>query len=115
VLFLTEANLSRVEQPFIRGAPDVVVEVSSPSTGRHELVRKHELYERFGAPEYWYVDLDADRVEIYRLSQDERYGSPVFVRRSERLTSPILPGFDVELDQILGPKEPTREPDSEGA
>src|SRR5204862_385053 len=67
VLFLTEENLSRAKQPFVRGAPDVAVEVSSPSTRRLELVRKLELYERFGVQECWYVDLDADRVEIYRL------------------------------------------------
>ena len=107
VLFLTAANLSRAEQPFIRGAPDVVVEVSSPSTRRLELVRKRELYQRFGVPEYWYVDLDADRIEIYRLSQDGRYGAPKFAVRGGSMTSTVMPGFELEVDQILGPPETT--------
>src|SRR6266542_3708826 len=65
VLYVAPQNLERVENRFIRSAPDLVVEVSSPSTRRLDLIRKRDLYERFGVPEYWYVDLDADRVEIY--------------------------------------------------
>src|SRR5712691_9261435 len=75
VLFVRGDHAERVEKKFVRSAPDVVVEVSSPSTRRFELVRKRELYERFGVPEYWYVDLDADRVEVYRL-EEGRYGMP---------------------------------------
>jgi Uma2 family endonuclease len=67
VVFVTADNLTRDEERFVRGAPDIVVEVSSPSTRRLELVRKLEAYQRFGVPEYWYIDVDADRVEVYRL------------------------------------------------
>jgi Uma2 family endonuclease len=103
VLFVTKANIARVELPFVRGAPDVVIEVSSPSTRRLERVRKRDLYERFGVLEYWYVDLDAERVEINRLADDERYGPPDQVTRAERLGSPLLPGFDVNVDDLLSP------------
>ncbi len=105
VLFVTKPHVARVELPFVRGAPDVVVEVSSPSTRRLELVRKRELYERFGVLEYWYVDLDADRIELYRLSDTGRYGAPTFVMRGERPTSSVLGEFEVDIDQILGPAE----------
>ncbi|MDP9405012.1 MAG: Uma2 family endonuclease [Actinomycetota bacterium] len=62
VLYVAPEHLDRIEERFVRGAPDVVVEVSSPSTRELELGRKRDLYERFAVPEYWYVDLDADRV-----------------------------------------------------
>src|SRR5437773_1859557 len=52
VLFVSHEHLSRIERKFVRSAPDVVVEVSSPSTRRLEIVRKLEIYERFGVPEY---------------------------------------------------------------
>ena len=104
VLFVRADHLDRVEKKFIRSAPDVVVEVSSPTTRRLELVRKRELYERFGVPEYWYVDLEADRVEIHRLEQG-RYGTPRLLGRGERLTSEQANGFDVEVDELLGPPE----------
>jgi Uma2 family endonuclease len=60
VIFVREENRIRFEKKFFRSAPDLVVEVSSPSTRRLELVRKRELYQRFGVPGYWVVDLDAD-------------------------------------------------------
>src|SRR5881296_148345 len=97
VLFVRADHLERVEKKFIRSAPDIVVEVSSPSTRRLELVRKRELYERFGVPEYWYIDLDADRVEAYRL-EGGRYGAPAFFGRSEVVESAQLPSLRIEVD-----------------
>lgn len=101
VLFVRPENLDRVEDRFVRSAPDVVVEVSSPSTRRLELVRKLELYQRFAVPEYWYVDLDADRIEVYRLVGG-RYGSPELFGRGEALSSPHIPGFAIEVADVLG-------------
>ncbi len=104
VLFVGPQNLARVEKPFIRSAPDLVVEVSSPSTRRLELVRKRELYERFGVPEYWYVDLDADRVEAHRMEQGA-FGVPAITGRGQVLASSAVPGFSMEVDDLLGPPE----------
>jgi len=102
VVFVRAENLERDEDRFVRGAPDVVVEVSSPSTRRLEIHRKRELYERMGVLEYWYVDLDAERVEIYRL-QEGRYGLPTLLDRGSSLESPLVPGFSIAVDDLLGP------------
>lgn len=104
VLYVSPATVDRVERKLIRGAPDVVVEVSSPSTRRLELVRKRELYERFGVGEYWFVDLDADRVEIYRRD-GESFGAPHFVGRGETITSPLIATFAIPVDELIGPAE----------
>jgi Uma2 family endonuclease len=100
--------MGQVERRFVRSAPDVVVEVSSPSTRRLELVRKRELYERFGVPEYWYVDLDADRVEVHRL-ESGRFTVPEILARSDTLRSDQTPGFSIAVDDLLGPSEPASE------
>ncbi len=104
VLFVDRANLPKVEEQLVRGAPSVVVEVSSPSNRRVEIVRKLELYQRFGVPEYWYVDLQADRIEIHRLVEG-RYGVPSLLRRGDTITSEQVPGFQLSVDEILGPPE----------
>src|SRR5919198_542289 len=74
VVYVREENRVRLEKKFLRAAPDLVVEVSSPTTRRLELVRKRELYERFGVPEYWFVDLDAGaellRGQVFRGLQN---------------------------------------------
>src|SRR5438132_866313 len=102
VLFVRRENVARVEKKFVRSAPDLVVEVSSPSTRRLELVRKLELYARFGVPEYWFVDLDAERVECYRLDGD-RYPAPTLFARDAILAPAAIPGFTISVDELLGP------------
>ena len=104
VLFIREEHSDRIETRFVRSAPDVVVEVSSPSTRRLELHRKRELYERFGVPEYWYVDLEADRIEFYRLQQG-RYPAPMLLGRADFLESAQLPGLSIPAGEILGSVE----------
>ncbi len=101
VLFVRAEHVGKVERKFVRSAPDVVVEVSSPSTRRLELQRKLELYERFGIPEYWLVDLESDRIEVYRL-QEGRYAKPLLFDRAEALVSPQVPGFAITVDDLLG-------------
>ena len=100
VLFVRAENLERREKQLIRGAPDLVIEVSSPSTRRLELRRKRDLYEREDVPEYWYVDLDADRVEVYRL-EEGRYPTPRLLERGGTLESDQLPGLSLEVEDVL--------------
>lgn len=102
VVFTRAEHLERSEEPFVRGAPDIVVEVSSPSTRRLELHRKRDLYERYGVPEYWFVDLESDRIEVYRL-EGGRYAHPRILERAESLESPIVPGLSISVDDVLGP------------
>src|SRR5712692_446056 len=104
VLYLRPENVARVEPRFVRSAPDLVVEVSSPTTRRLELVRKRDLYERFGVLEYWFVDLDADRVEVHRLEGD-RYIAPTLFGRGEALRSAQIPEFTLSVDELLGTRE----------
>jgi len=40
----------------IAGSPELMIEVLSLSNAGHDLVRKRELYARYGVPEYWIVD-----------------------------------------------------------
>ena len=108
VLFLGPGHTDRIEDRFIEGPPDIVVEVSSPWTRRLELIRKREVYERFGVPEYWYVDLQSDRVEVHALA-DGRYGDPRMHYRGDVLTTPLARGLEIPVDEVLGeapPEEP---------
>lgn len=101
LIFVTKEHVDAIEERYLRRRPpDVVVEVSSPSTRRLDVVRKRDLYERFKVPEYWYVDIDSGRVEIYRL-KDEGYPSPLILRPGEALESPLLPGFSLEVGYLL--------------
>jgi Uma2 family endonuclease len=107
VMYISADNVDSSEVQLVRKV-DLVVEVSSPSTRRIDLGRKRDLYERYAVPEYWFVDLDADRIEVYRL-EGGRYGESSLFLSGERLSSPLLPGFEIEVDEVLGPRSENAE------
>lgn len=59
----------------LRGVPDLVVEILSPSTSERDQGLKRALYEQYRIPEYWVVDAEDRRVDRYTLTGD-RYGEP---------------------------------------
>lgn len=67
LLFISAAKRPLVETRVIEGAPDLVIEVLSPSSRRNDLVRKRALYERTGIREYWIVDIPARRITLLEL------------------------------------------------
>jgi Uma2 family endonuclease len=101
LIYIRPEHLHRIEDLFIRGAPDIVVEISSPSTRHTDLIHKHKLYEHYAVPEYWYIDLETDTVRIHQLTGGA-YGEPVILNRGDTLTSPLLPGFTLPIEELLG-------------
>ena len=69
LLFVSEAR-REILQDWVRGAPDLVVEVLSPSTRSRDLGIKRRIYRDRGVREYWIVDPDAEAVEICRFGSD---------------------------------------------
>ena len=103
LLFVGPEHLDKIESGFVRSAPDLVVEISSPSTRKLELVRKRELYGRFSVPEYWYVDIEVDQVHVYLLR--DGYGEARVSGRGQTIRSEAVPGFSISVDDVLGPPE----------
>lgn len=89
------------DERFIDVVPDLVVEVSSPSTRRLDLIKKRRLYEREGVPEYWFVDLDADVVDIHRLDETGHYGDTDTLDVAAYLTCLAVPGLRLPVADAL--------------
>lgn len=104
LIFVRADHLDRIGVKYLDGPPDLVIEISSPSTRRLDTVRKRELYQRFGVPAYWFVDLEAERVEIYLL-EDGAYPGPQLKYPGENLESPGLPGLSVPVSEALAPEQ----------
>lgn len=100
VVLVTAQTAAVLPQDVVDRAPELIVEVSSPSTRGYDLIRKRALYERNGVPEYWFVDLDANRIEVYRLV-DGRYPPPAIVESDDAVTPPHLEGLRVAVNDVL--------------
>ena len=100
LLFISHRRASIVTRPNIQGAPDLAVEILSPSTAGRDRGQKLDIYARYGVGEYWIVDPEAETVEIHVLRGDTLDLQAAY-RRGQPLESPILPGLTIELTQIF--------------
>ena len=100
ILVLTDSLGDALTEKKIVGAPDLLVEVLSPSTRTHDRKRKFLRYQRAGVREFWLVDPDARRIEQFVL-QDGTYGEPVVVTGRIRLH--ILPQVAFDLAIVWDP------------
>ena len=89
------------EGRFVDIVPDLLVEVSSPSTRRLDMIKKRGLYEREGVAEYWFVDLDADVIDVHRLGEHGAYGLPTTLDEDATLTCLAAPGFELSVLEAL--------------
>ncbi len=84
----------------IRGVPDMVVEIISPSSYKRDHYDKKELYQQHGISEYWIVDPSNHSVEILILQNNE-YVFHAFGIDGEQIASHIIKNFTLEVDSIF--------------
>ena len=82
------------------GAPDIVVEVLSPSNNKKELKNKYEIYEEAGVKEYWVVWPYEQTMIVYTLTDGKFVSSPV-ISGGDILTSSVLPGFSLNISELF--------------
>jgi Uma2 family endonuclease len=102
LLFVGRARLAQLEERFVRGAPDLAVEVLSPSTRSRDLTIKRRVYRQFGVGEYWIVDPARETIEIFHGGSWFRAAESLSRTAGPRtFSSPLFPGLVLGLDQIF--------------
>jgi Uma2 family endonuclease len=93
ILIVSTERLNIVREDWIQGAPDLAIEILSPSTARRDRTVKLDLYRRQGVAEYWIVDLDAKQIEVWRFAagatEPQRYTDRLPVRFRGQLIGEI--------------------------
>ena len=100
LIFVSTARSIIVTLPNIQGAPDLVVEVLSPSTADQDLGPKRGLYQRHGVQEYWLVDPDANTIEVLTASETGFVTAATYTETGI-LASPLLQGLSIDLAPIF--------------
>jgi Uma2 family endonuclease len=100
VLYVSPDRAEQLGEQEIDGAPDLVIEVVSPSTSHLDVFDKKRLYEQSGVREYWIVDPDSETVEVHVLADD---GLTLHERRVEdgTATSALLEDFAIDLADLF--------------
>lgn len=91
---------AKLDRRGVRGAPDWVVEVLSPGTAAHDMIRKRRAYEQAGVREYWLVHL-ADRVLTAYHLQGDAYGRPDTQELEGETAVAVLPGVIIEWAPVV--------------
>ena len=100
LLFVSRERFGILTDTWLMGAPDLVVEILSPSTASRDRGLKLRLYERQGVREYWVVDPEENTVDVWRFGE-----APVHERFVE--TVPVRLGVDevgvIDLEAVFAP------------
>jgi Uma2 family endonuclease len=102
LVYILHENAAIIKEKRIEGAPDLVVEILSPSTSQNDKIRKKRQYERHGVKEYWIVDPVHRTVDQFIRDENkfvlyETYSMP------GRMTSSIFSCIDIDMSRVFSP------------
>jgi Uma2 family endonuclease len=100
ILFISANRLDIITEDYIKGAPDLVVEILSPSTASRDRVEKSRIYYKYGVKEYWIVDPDAKVVQVFTPGEKKWILHEAY-KNDEILVSPLLPGLQINLMDVF--------------
>ncbi len=92
-------DLSKVDRRGIYGAPDMVVEILSPSTAQYDKLWKFNLYQKAGVREYWIVDPEARMVSVFTL-ENGRYQAAAYSTDAP-VPVTVLEGCQIDMSPAL--------------
>jgi Uma2 family endonuclease len=103
LIYVSAGRREILTSPNVQGAPDLVVEILSPSSRRQDELLKRDLYEGSGVAEYWIVDPDAETVKVLRRGDGPLFARPLLLTRrdGDTLTTPLLPGLELPLAAVF--------------
>ncbi|MDD5036731.1 MAG: Uma2 family endonuclease [Methylococcaceae bacterium] len=98
---LVVCDSEKITERFIRGAPDLVVEVLSPTTAKKDEGIKRDRYEQAGVAEYWLVH-PVDHTVLRYVLKEGRYGRPDVFGEGDTMASSRFPDLLVIWDEVFG-------------
>lgn len=82
-------------------APELLVEVLSPSTSKKDLNEKFNLYEKHGVREYWVVDPGMNYIRVFHLGDKGKFDDGTLVQKGQTAESKVLEGFALPWEDVF--------------
>lgn len=89
----------KVDKKGVYGAPDMVIEILSPTTAQYDMLWKFNLYRKAGVREYWIVDPDARVVSVYTLDKGQYIAAAYGADSSIRVS--VLEGCSIDMTAVF--------------
>ena len=94
-------DLSKIDQRGCCGAPDMIVEISSPSTHKKDVTLKFDLYEKSGVKEYWVVYPNDKAINVFLLQEDGKYNDGTTYEFDAKIPVHIFNNHEIDLNEIF--------------
>jgi len=94
-------DLEKLDDKGCIGAPDLIVEVLSPSTLKYDWNYKFNLYEAAGVREYWIIDPKTKVTNVFLLQSDGKYDLGTVYESDQKAPVHILKGLEINLNEIF--------------
>ena len=83
------------------GTPSLLIEITSPATGKMDRLYKFNKYEKAGVKEYWIVEPDLKIVSVFVLQDNKRYGRPEVYSEENQIKVSIFPDLTIDLNSVF--------------
>ncbi len=100
ILFISKENLDIIAEKNIAGAPDLIIEIISPSSAYYDLLEKKELYATYNVKEYWIVEPKKKWIEVY-LNKNGKFELDQRVEQTGVIKSCVVNGWSLELVNVF--------------
>lgn len=99
---LVVCDKAKLDDRGCNGAPDLVIEILSPSTAVLDFKTKFDLYQRFGVLEYWIIHPAEQTLLVYKRGVDGLYGAADRYAGDDQVPVPLLGELVIDLAELFG-------------
>jgi len=92
---------TKIDGKGCNGAPDLIVEILSPSSIKMDRFEKFNRYEKAGVREYWIVEPEGKLVSVFVLQDNQRYGRQEIYTEDDKIQVSIFPDLLIELSAVF--------------
>ncbi len=100
ILYISNENYEILTALNIKGAPDLIIEILSPSSIETDRIFKKLVYEKFGVKEYWIVDPQEEMIEVWNL-KGTNFQLHQKAKKTQKFKSKLLEDLELDLSLIF--------------